>query len=480
MNYPVPRLIRGGLLVGAVCVLASCGSTDEESLQTGGASGVGGGFSTDSARATGGQSSHEGMGGAVTEAGALGGASMVDASVGGSGGQALPSGGASMGGARSSGGPSGGTATGGASSGGTDVGQASTGGMSTSPVLTGGATTDGAHTGGTSMGGAASGGALPGGGVGGGTGAVVTGGASSGDTGDGGTHGAEVGGAWTGGTQGVETGGTSTGGTQSAETGGASLGGTSDGGTQGIESGGSSTGGGDDDATGGTAGGEFELAWEDPFDTLDLSRWELMTHSWDGNLAQFTSENASASGGILSLSLTSSSDAAKPYHGVEMRSRETLTYGKVEASVRFAAGSAVVSSLVLIYTPWPPDDWNELDIECLGKNTDRVQFNHMINIPPADPETGHSQFPQLVTLSFNPTADFHTFAIEWVPGEARFIVDGTLMHTATQEMARMVLPQNILLTIWASDSAAWAGPVDSSTAPTSVEYDWIRVYRYVE
>ncbi|MBN2195977.1 MAG: family 16 glycosylhydrolase [Polyangiaceae bacterium] len=230
---------------------------------------------------------------------------------------------------------------------------------------------------------------------------------------------------------------------------------------------------------GGALSGRFELAWEDGFDTVDLTRWELMTHSWDSNLAQFTAENAQASDGILHLSLTAADDPEKPYRGVEMRSRETLTYGKVEVSTRFATGSAVVSSLVLIYTPWPPDDWNELDVEFLGKNTDRVQFNHMINVPPADPETGHLQFPQLVTLPFNPAADFHTFAIEWVPGEARFIVDGTLLHTATEEMARMVLPQNILLTIWASDAADWAGPVDSTTAPTSAEYDWIRVYRYV-
>jgi len=234
------------------------------------------------------------------------------------------------------------------------------------------------------------------------------------------------------------------------------------------------------EAGGAATSGRFELAWEDQFDTVDPERWQLMTHSWDGNLAQFTGENATTSGGILSLSLTAADDPAKPYRGVEMRSRETLTYGKVEASMRFAPGSAVVSSLVLIYTPWPPDDWNELDIEFLGKNTDRIQFNHMINIPPADPETGHLQFPELVTLEFNPADSFHTYAIEWVPGEARFYVDDALLHTATEEMARMVLPQNILLTIWASDSSGWAGPVDTTTAPTSAEYDWIRVYRYVE
>jgi beta-glucanase (GH16 family) len=112
-----------------------------------------------------------------------------------------------------------------------------------------------------------------------------------------------------------------------------------------------------------------------------------MTHSWDGNLAQFGASNVAVADGLLSIGLSEVDDAEKPYSGVELRSTETLTFGKVEASVRFARGSAVVSSLVLIYTPWPPDDWNELDIEFLGKNSDRVQFNHMVNIPPADAHT---------------------------------------------------------------------------------------------
>ncbi len=362
------------------------------------------------------------------------------------------------------------------------TGGASTGGLETGGALTGGLTSGGLASGGAPTGGTASGG-LPSGGAS--TGGVATGGVSFGGTPTGGapTGGAPTGGAATGGAEsgGASTGGTADGGSGGAQTGGAPTGGVPSGGasTGGTPTGGAPTGGSGDGGTGAAVTGDFELAWEDSFDTVDLSRWELMTHSWDGNLAQFGAENATASGGILSLSLTSADDADRPFRGVEMRSRETLTYGKVEVSTRFAAGSAVVSSLVLIYTPWPPDDWNELDIEFLGKNTDRVQCNHMINVPPADPQTEHLQFPQLVTLPFNPAAAFHTFAIEWVPGEARFLVDGTVMHTATEEMARMVLPQNILLTIWASDSAAWAGPVDSTTAPTSAEYDWIRVYRYV-
>jgi endo-1,3-1,4-beta-glycanase ExoK len=226
--------------------------------------------------------------------------------------------------------------------------------------------------------------------------------------------------------------------------------------------------------------GPFELLWTDDFDTIDTSKWQLMTHTWDGNLAQFTGTNASVSDGILSLALTETpDDTEKPFRGVEMRSIDTLTYGKLEASIRFAPGSAVVSSLVLIYTPWPPDDWNEIDIEFLGKNTQDIQFNHMVNIPPADPETGHIQFPYLAALDFDATEDFHTYTIEWVPEEVRFFVDGTLMYTATEEVSYLTLPQNILMTIWASDAPGWAGPVDDTTSPTSVTYDWIKVYRYI-
>lgn len=252
------------------------------------------------------------------------------------------------------------------------------------------------------------------------------------------------------------------------------------GGTPGSDTGGTTTTTGDTGAGGTSSGGEFELSWTDEFDTVDTSRWQLMTHTWDGNLAQFATSTVEANDGILSLHLVDApTGSEKPYLGVEYRSVDTLTYGKVEARARFAKGSAVVSSLVTIYTPWPPDDWNELDIECLGKTTGQVQFNHMINIPPADPETGHLQYPELVDLGFDPTADFHDYAVEWVPGEARFVVDGRMLHVATEEMSRMVRPQNILLTIWASDAVDWAGAVDGTTSPTSAEYDWIRVYEYV-
>jgi endo-1,3-1,4-beta-glycanase ExoK len=228
----------------------------------------------------------------------------------------------------------------------------------------------------------------------------------------------------------------------------------------------------------------FRLAWEDDFNVLDLTRWQLMTHSWDSNLAQFSTENARVADGILQLALTSSpNDAVKPFRGVELRSRQTLTYGKVEARLRFARGSGVVSALVLIYTPWPADDWNELDIEFLGRYSDRVQFNTMVytGMPltlPVTQSVTPTQYPQLVTLPFDAAADFHLFAIEWTPQGATFSVDGVPQHTWDTERERLKLPQNILLTIWASSSPQWAGAIEPDAAPVTADYDWIRVYDY--
>lgn len=173
----------------------------------------------------------------------------------------------------------------------------------------------------------------------------------------------------------------------------------------------------------------------------------------------------------------------KQFYGAEVRSVQTIRYGRVTARAKFAKGSAVVSSLVTIYTPWPADNWNELDIETLGKDTGQIQYNAMIydGPPVAMPVTqsvAPTQFPALKPLGFDSSADFHTYTIQWTPASAEFYVDDVLQHVWTDKIDLMTLPQNILLTIWASDSDDWAGPVQADTANAKAVYDWIEVYEY--
>jgi beta-glucanase (GH16 family) len=245
--------------------------------------------------------------------------------------------------------------------------------------------------------------------------------------------------------------------------------------------------------TGGAApptGGTFTLLFRDEFERLDLTRWQLMTHSWDTNLALFSDQTAAIEDGKLVLSLlpapagtVDSSNAAKPYLGAELRSLDTLTYGRVRARLEFAKGSAVVSSLVTIYTPWPADDWNELDMECLGASPAKLQLNTMVytgapSTPPVTTSVSPTAEPYAPALDFDPTADFHVYAIEWTPESARFSIDDTLVHTWTTHIDRLKLPQNVLLTIWASSSASWAGAVSDDTSLARARYDWVELYTY--
>jgi endo-1,3-1,4-beta-glycanase ExoK len=232
-----------------------------------------------------------------------------------------------------------------------------------------------------------------------------------------------------------------------------------------------------------TAPGTFALSWQDDFDTLDPSAWQLQTFTFGGNLAQFSTQNAAVANGILTINLTPNpGNTAEPYNGVEMRSTRTLMYGKVSTRMRFAAGSGVVSSLVLFYTPYPNCNWNEIDIEHLGNSSMTAQLNSQVFLGTPTPGCTSSvtptQDPLIASLGVDAEADFHQYDIEWTPAGVKYFIDGNLLRTWTTYIDRLNLPETILLTIWASSAASWAGAITPTSAPTSADVDWIKVYSW--
>lgn len=245
---------------------------------------------------------------------------------------------------------------------------------------------------------------------------------------------------------------------------------------------GASNGGKSNDA-GASDAGPFVLSWQDDFNTLNSSMWSLMTFTFATNLAQFSTQNASVADGILTLNLTNNPNSTTvPYYGVEMRSAKTVHYGKISARMRFASGSGVVSGLVLFYTPYPNCNWNEIDIEHLGKSPTSSQMNAQVFtgtvVPGCTASVSPTQDPLVVDLGFDAETDFHLYDIEWTPENVKYYADGVLLRTWDANIALMNQPQTILLTIWASSVSSWAGAVDSTTAPTSAQLDWIKVYDY--
>jgi endo-1,3-1,4-beta-glycanase ExoK len=73
-------------------------------------------------------------------------------------------------------------------------------------------------------------------------------------------------------------------------------------------------------------------------------------------------------------------------------------------------------------------------------------------------------------------SDYHLYDIEWTPSGIKYIADGVVLRTWTKNSALLKRPLTVLFTIWASNAASWAGALTATSAPTSADIDWIKVY----
>lgn len=178
----------------------------------------------------------------------------------------------------------------------------------------------------------------------------------------------------------------------------------------------------------------------------------------------FSNQNAVIDNGILTLSLTKNGSG---YVGAEYRSRAKFSYGYYSVSMKAAKCSGVISSF-FTYTGWP---WDEIDIEFLGDDTTRVQFNYFV-----DGEGGHEY---IYELGFDASEDFHEYGFDWQPDSITWYVDGISVYQATG-----VMPSHagqIMVNLWnvADSNASWAGKFDDSKLPITAQYEWIG-YKSVE
>ena len=83
-----------------------------------------------------------------------------------------------------------------------------------------------------------------------------------------------------------------------------------------------------------------------------------------------------------------------------------------------------------------------------------------------------TQDPQIVNLGVDAEADFHQYDIEWTPAGVKYFVDGSCSHRTTH--ADLLNSPRPPATIWASSAASC--PLTPTSAPTSADVDWIKVY----
>lgn len=153
-----------------------------------------------------------------------------------------------------------------------------------------------------------------------------------------------------------------------------------------------------------------------------------------------------------------------PYSGSEYRSKDHYGYGRYEASIKAIKNDGVITSLFTYTGPSENAPWDEIDVEILGKDTTKVQFNYFTD--------GKGEHEYVYDLGFDASEGFHDYAFEWYEDRIVWYVDGQTAYTADKDIP--VTPGKIMVNTWCAKGVdGWTKKFDDSDLPLTAEYGYI-------
>ncbi|MBD5128732.1 MAG: family 16 glycosylhydrolase [Ruminococcaceae bacterium] len=149
-----------------------------------------------------------------------------------------------------------------------------------------------------------------------------------------------------------------------------------------------------------------------------------------------------------------------PYSGAEFRSKDFYGFGMYEVVMKPIKNDGVVSSFFTYTGPSDNNPWDEIDIEFLGKDTTKVQFNYYTD--------GKGNHEYLYDLGFDASEDFHTYGFDWQEDKITWYVDGAAVYTADKNIPST--PSKIMMNVWPGTGVdGWLNAFDGTT-PLTAEY----------
>lgn len=154
-----------------------------------------------------------------------------------------------------------------------------------------------------------------------------------------------------------------------------------------------------------------------------------------------------------------------PYSGGEFRTTGFYGYGRYEVSMKAIKNDGVVSSFFTYTGPSDNNPWDEIDVEILGKDTTKVQFNYFTN--------GMGNHEYMYDLGFDASEDFHTYAFEWYEDKIVWLVDGVEVRGVLDDIP--VTEGKIMMNAWCGTGVdGWLNAFDEVNMPLTAEYQWVR------
>jgi endoglucanase len=173
--------------------------------------------------------------------------------------------------------------------------------------------------------------------------------------------------------------------------------------------------------------------------------------------------NATIQENALNLSITTDPKGTYDYAGAEYRSADFYGYGYYETSMQAISNDGVVSSFFTYTGPSDDNPWDEIDVEILGKDTTKVQFNYYTN--------GVGNHEYLYDLGFDASEGFHTYGFDWQEDSITWYVDGEAVYTATTNIPST--PGKIMMNVWNGIGVdSWLNAYDGTT-PLTAFYQWV-------
>ncbi|WP_024344373.1 beta-glucanase [Streptococcus equinus] len=194
-------------------------------------------------------------------------------------------------------------------------------------------------------------------------------------------------------------------------------------------------------------------------ETMERSDW----FNGDPFDCRWVPDNTVVNGGTLTLTIDQNNTRAYRYNSAEWRTREFFGYGMYSVRMQPISNPGVVSSFFTYTGPSDNNPWDEIDIEFLGKDTTKVQFNYYTN--------GVGGHEYLYELGFDASKAYHVYGFDWQADHITWYVDGVAVYTATENLP--VTPGKIMMNAWPGIGVDdWLAPFDGQT-PLVAYYDWV-------
>ena len=245
-----------------------------------------------------------------------------------------------------------------------------------------------------------------------------------------------------------------------------------------------------------TPTGDWKLVWADEFDApdgsaVDETRWSFNTGGggWgNGEWQNYTdrTDNACVEGGALVIRAQREDYGRSRYTSARLVTRDKgdWLYGRIEVRAKLPYGQGIWPAIWMLptdseYGGWPRS--GEIDImELVGHEPARVHGTLHYGGPHT--YTGdYYDLPEGETFA----DDYHTFALEWEPGEMRWYVDGYHYQTqrewftsSTKGTLHAPFDRRFHLLLNVAVGGAWPGfPDDTTEFPQFMYVDYVRVYQ---